>query len=127
MKKRLMRVLTVILSITVLILSGLLWDSKNQEVPTLVGSYQSETMPPDIFMLSFDRDGQYEVYYNSLLVDEGNFEAVTDSESYIIQSEEQNQLIVLLEKDEFYYYSANNEVYLLKNLDKVPTKINTTD
>lgn len=75
-------------------------------------------------MLSFDRKGRYEVYYNSELVDEGTFSDVNNTETYIIESSSENQLIVLLENDEFYYYAPDNQVFLLKNLDKVPTSLN---
>ena len=75
-------------------------------------------------MLSFDRKGRYEVYYNSELVDEGAFSDVNNTETYIIESSSENQLIVLLENDEFYYYAPDNQVFLLKNLDKVPTSLN---
>lgn len=99
-------------------------QSNNRERPVLLGSYQSETMPPDIFMLSFDENGKYAAYYNSELVDEGDYKAVSDTETYIIKSDTENQLIVLLNNDEFYYYSPDDQVFLLKNLDKRPTIFN---
>lgn len=38
-------------------------------------------MPPNIYMLSFDRKARYEVYYNSELVDEGTFSDVNNTEN----------------------------------------------
>ena len=116
--------ITIALSLLVIILSVWFWENSNQKHPILLGSYQSETMPPNIYMLSFDRKGRYEVYYNSELVDEGTFSGVNNTETYIIESSSENQLIVLLENDEFYYYAPDNQVFLLKNLDKVPTSLN---
>lgn len=118
------KLMIYILFATVLLLGALLLQSNNQEHPVLLGSYQSETMPPDIFMLSFDKNGKYLTYYNSELVDEGDYKAVSDTETYIIKSDTENQLIVLLNNDEFYYYSPDGQVFLLKNLDKTPTILN---
>lgn len=81
-------------------------------------------MPPDIYMLSFNKEGEYEAYYNSVLVEQGSFSKVNDTETYVIESDTEKQLLVLLEEDEFYYYSPDNKVFLLKNLDKTPTRLN---
>lgn len=43
---------------------------------------------------------------------------------YVIESDTENQLLVLLEEDEFYYYSPDNKVFLLKNLGKAPARLN---
>lgn len=122
MKKK--STLLIALSLVVIILTISFFEKKNREHPILIGSYQSETMPPDIYMLSFNKEGEYEAYYNSVLVEQGSFSKVNDTETYVIESDTEKQLLVLLEEDEFYYYSPDNKVFLLKNLDKTPTRLN---
>lgn len=112
----------LILSIAVVILSLTLLKVFNEPQPKLIGSYQSETSPPDIYMLSFFKNGTFEIYSNSILVDEGRYKSTTD-EAYIIKSDKENQLLVLNKNDAFYYYSPDNKAYLMKNLDKSPVSI----
>ncbi|MGO4993487.1 hypothetical protein ACTQ5F_00340 [Jeotgalibaca porci] len=63
MKKK-VDVIILVLSVVVVILSITLLKISSDPQPKLIGSYQSETMPPDIYMLSFFQDGTYEVYEN---------------------------------------------------------------
>lgn len=122
MKKK-VNVIILVLSVVVVILSITLLKISSDPQPKLVGSYQSETMPPDIYMLSFFQDGTYEVYENSNLVDEGTYISTDTDEAYLIKSEQENQLIVLSKDDNFYYYSPDQSVYLMKNLDKYPVSL----
>ena len=117
MKKK-VDVIILVLSVVVVILSITLLKISSDPQPKLIGSYQSETMPPDIYMLSFFQDGTYEVYENSNLVDEGTYISTDTDEAYLIKSEQENQLIVLSKDDNFYYYSPDQSVYLMKNLGK---------
>lgn len=118
-----MDVIILVLSVVVVILSITLLKISSDPQPKLIGSYQSETMPPDIYMLSFFQDGTYEVYENSNLVDEGTYISTDTDEAYLIKSEQENQLIVLSKDDNFYYYSPDQSVYLMKNLDKYPVSL----
>lgn len=122
MKKK-VNVIILVLSVVVVILSITLLKISSDPQPKLIGSYQSETMPPDIYMLSFFQDGAYEVYENSNLVDEGTYISTDTDEAYLIKSEQENQLIVLSKDDNFYYYSPDQSVYLMKNLDKYPVSL----
>ena len=122
MKKK-VDVIILVLSVVVVILSITLLKISSDPQPKLIGSYQSETMPPDIYMLSFFQDGTYEVYENSNLVDEGTYISTDTDEAYLIKSEQENQLIVLSKDDAFYYYSPDQSVYLMKNLDKYPVSL----
>lgn len=122
MKKK-VDVIILVLSVVVVILSITLLKISSDPQPKLIGSYQSETMPPDIYMLSFFQDGTYEVYENSNLVDEGTYISTDTDEAYLIKSEQENQLIVLSKDDNFYYYSPDQSVYLMKNLDKSPVSL----
>ena len=122
MKKK-VDVIILVLSVVVVILSITLLKISSDPQPKLIGSYQSETMPPDIYMLSFFQDGTYEVYENSNLVDEGTYISTDTDEAYLIKSEQENQLIVLSKEDNFYYYSPDQSVYLMKNLDKYPVSL----
>lgn len=122
MKKK-VDVIILFLSVVVVILSITLLKISSDPQPKLIGSYQSETMPPDIYMLSFFQDGTYEVYENSNLVDEGTYISTDTDEAYLIKSEQENQLIVLSKDDNFYYYSPDQSVYLMKNLDKSPVSL----
>ncbi|MGO4961043.1 hypothetical protein [Jeotgalibaca porci] len=122
MKKK-VDVIILVLSVVVVILSITLLKISSDPQPKLIGSYQSETMPPDIYMLSFFQDGTYEVYENSNLVDEGTYISTDTDEAYLIKSEQENQLIVLSKDDNFYYYSPDQSVYLMKNLDKYPVSL----
>ncbi len=122
MKKK-VDVIILVLSVVVVILSITLLKISSDPQPKLIGSYQSETMPPDIYMLSFFQDGTYEVYENSKLVDEGTYISTDTDEAYLIKSEQENQLIVLSKDDNFYYYSPDQSVYLMKNLDKYPVSL----
>ena len=122
MKKK-VNVIIVVLSIVVVILSITLLKISSDPQPKLIGSYQSETMPPDIYMLSFFQDGTYELYENSNLVDEGTYISTDTDEAYLIKSEQENQLIVLSKDNNFYYYSPDQSVYLMKNLDKYPVSL----
>ena len=122
MKKK-ANLIILILSVVVIILSMTLLKVSSEPQPKLVGSYQSETMPPDIYMLSFFQDGTYELYENSNLVDEGTYISTDTDEAYLIKSEQENQLIVLSKDDNFYYYSPDQSVYLMKNLDKYPVSL----
>ncbi|WP_373738194.1 hypothetical protein [Jeotgalibaca porci] len=122
MKKK-VNVIILVLSVVVVILSITLLKISSDPQPKLIGSYQSETMPPDIYMLSFFQDGTYEVYENSNLVDEGTYISTDTDEAYLIKSEQENQLIVLSKDDNFYYYSPDQSVYLMKNLDKYPVSL----
>ena len=122
MKKK-VNVIIVVLSVVVVILSITLLKISSDPQPKLIGSYQSETMPPDIYMLSFFQDGTYELYENSNLVDEGTYISTDTDEAYLIKSEQENQLIVLSKDDNFYYYSPDQSVYLMKNLDKYPVSL----
>lgn len=118
-----MNVIILVLSVVVVILSITLLKISSDPQPKLIGSYQSETMPPDIYMLSFFQDGTYELYENSNLVDEGTYISTDTDEAYLIKSEQENQLIVLSKDDNFYYYSPDQSVYLMKNLDKYPVSL----
>lgn len=118
-----MDVIILVLSVVVVILSITLLKISSDPQPKLIGSYQSETMPPDIYMLSFFQDGTYELYENSNLVDEGTYISTDTDEAYLIKSEQENQLIVLSKDDNFYYYSPDQSVYLMKNLDKSPVSL----
>lgn len=118
-----MDVIILVLSVVVVILSITLLKISSDPQPKLIGSYQSETMPPDIYMLSFFQDGTYELYENSNLVDEGTYISTDTDEAYLIKSEQENQLIVLSKDDNFYYYSPDQSVYLMKNLDKYPVSL----
>lgn len=118
-----MDVIILVLSVVVVILSITLLKISSDSQPKLIGSYQSETMPPDIYMLSFFQDGTYELYENSNLVDEGTYISTDNDEAYLIKSEQENQLIVLSKDDNFYYYSPDQSVYLMKNLDKYPVSL----
>lgn len=122
MKKK-VNVIILVLSVVVVILSITLLKISSDPQPKLIGSYQSETMPPDIYMLSFFQDGTYELYENSNLVDEGAYISTDTDEAYLIKSEQENQLIVLSKDDNFYYYSPDQSVYLMKNLDKYPVSL----
>lgn len=122
MKKK-VDVIILVLSVVVVILSITLLKISSDPQPKLIGSYQSETMPPDIYMLSFFQDGTYELYENSNLVDEGTYISTDTDEAYLIKSEQENQLIVLSKDDNFYYYSPDQSVYLMKNLDKSPVSL----
>ena len=122
MKKK-VDVIILVLSVLVVILSITLLKISSDPQPKLIGSYQSETMPPDIYMLSFFQDGTYELYENSNLVDEGTYISTDTDEAYLIKSEQENQLIVLSKDDNFYYYSPDQSVYLMKNLDKYPVSL----
>ena len=122
MKKK-VDVIILVLSVVVVILSITLLKISSDPQPKLIGSYQSETMPPDIYMLSFFQDGTYEVYENSNLVDEGTYISTDTDEAYLIKSEQENQLIVLSKDNNFYYYSPDQSVYLMKNLDKYPVSL----
>lgn len=122
MKKK-VDVIILVLSVVVVILSITLLKISSDPQPKLIGSYQSETMPPDIYMLSFFQDGTYELYENSNLVDEGTYISTDTDEAYLIKSEQENQLIVLSKDDNFYYYSPDQSVYLMKNLDKYPVSL----
>lgn len=122
MKKK-VDVIILFLSVVVVILSITLLKISSDPQPKLIGSYQSETMPPDIYMLSFFQDGTYELYENSNLVDEGTYISTDTDEAYLIKSEQENQLIVLSKDDNFYYYSPDQSVYLMKNLDKYPVSL----
>lgn len=122
MKKK-VDVIILVLSVLVVILSITLLKISSDPQPKLFGSYQSETMPPDIYMLSFFQDGTYELYENSNLVDEGTYISTDTDEAYLIKSEQENQLIVLSKDDNFYYYSPDQSVYLMKNLDKYPVSL----
>lgn len=122
MKKK-VNVIILVLSVVVVILSITLLKISSDPQPKLIGSHQSETMPPDIYMLSFFQDGTYEVYENSNLVDEGTYISTDTDEAYLIKSEQENQLIVLSKDDNFYYYSPDQSVYLMKNLDKYPVSL----
>ena len=122
MKKK-VNVIILVLSVVVVILSITLLKISSDPQPKLIGSYQSETMPPDIYMLSFFQDGTYELYENSNLVDEGTYISTDTDEAYLIKSEQENQLIVLSKDDNFYYYSPDQSVYLMKNLDKYPVSL----
>ena len=122
MKKK-VDVIILVLSVVVVILSITLLKISSEPQPKLIGSYQSETMPPDIYMLSFFQDGTYELYENSNLVDEGTYISTDTDEAYLIKSEQENQLIVLSKDDNFYYYSPDQSVYLMKNLDKYPVSL----
>lgn len=122
MKKK-VDVIILVLSVVVVILSITLLKISSDPQPKLIGSYQSETMPPDIYMLSYFQDGTYELYENSNLVDEGTYISTDTDEAYLIKSEQENQLIVLSKDDNFYYYSPDQSVYLMKNLDKYPVSL----
>lgn len=122
MKKK-ANLIILVLSVVVVILSITLLKISSDPQPKLIGSYQSETMPPDIYMLSFFQDGTYELYENSNLVDEGTYISTDTDEAYLIKSEQENQLIVLSKDDNFYYYSPDQSVYLMKNLDKSPVSL----
>lgn len=122
MKKK-VDVIILVLSVVVVILSITLLKISSDPQPKLIGSYQSETMPPDIYMLSFFQDGTYELYENSNLVDEGTYISTDTDEAYLIKSEQENQLIVLSKDNNFYYYSPDQSVYLMKNLDKYPVSL----
>ena len=122
MKKK-VDVIILVLSVVVVILSITLLKISSDPQPKLIGSYQSETMPPDIYMLSFLQDATYELYENSNLVDEGTYISTDTDEAYLIKSEQENQLIVLSKDDNFYYYSPDQSVYLMKNLDKYPVSL----
>lgn len=122
MKKK-VDVIILVLSVVVVILSITLLKISSDPQPKLIGSYQSETMPPDIYMLSFFQDGTYELYENSNLVDEGTYISTDTDEAYLIKSEQENQLIVLSKDNNFYYYSPDQSVYLMKNLDKSPVSL----
>ena len=122
MKKK-VDVIILVLSVVVVILSITLLKISSDPQPKLIGSYQSETMPPDIYMLSFFQDGTYELYENSNLVEEGTYISTDTDEAYLIKSEQENQLIVLSKDDNFYYYSPDQSVYLMKNLDKYPVSL----
>ena len=45
--------------------------------------------------------------------------------SILIHSENKTDLLLTQKGDQFYYYFDNDEVYLLKNLDKAPSSILT--
>lgn len=122
MKKK-QNVSILILSIAVVILSVTLLKTLSAPQPKLIGSYQSETFPPDIYMLSFYENGTFEIYSNSSLVDGGKYTSTTTDEAYTIKSDKENQLLVLSKNDTFYYYSPDNNAYLMKNLDKSPVSI----
>lgn len=120
----------VLLALSVVVIIGCirLWEISNQPHPKLFGSYQSDISPPDDFyMLSFNQKNEYEVYRNSFLADNGSYSKVADTDTYIIDSKTENQLIFLLEDDEFYYYAPDGQVFLLKVIDKVPTRLNQSE
>lgn len=78
-------------------------------------------------MLSFFQDGTYEEYYNAILTDSGTYHQEKE-QVYTLQSNYKDDYVVLLEGDSFYYYFKNdkgNDIFYLKNLDKVPTRILT--
>lgn len=88
----------------------------------LLGTYQSETDPPDIVMMSFFEDGSFEEYQNSELINTGTF-LKENEEVYLLFNNNETILVILQQGDQFYYYSSDERVYLLKNLDKTPTTI----
>ncbi|WP_320164001.1 hypothetical protein [uncultured Trichococcus sp.] len=118
-------VVTGIMTI-ILLLGYFFWDDIIVNTsPKLVGTYQSETAPPNIIMISFFQDGTFEEYYNASLVDSGTYRKEKDS-VYTLHSEKKEDYIILQEEDSFYYYyrdAAGSTIFLLKNLGKAPTKI----
>ena len=93
----------------------------------LIGTYQSETDPPNIIMLSFFQNGTFEEYYNASLVDSGTYLKEVDI-VYTLHSDKKDEYIVLQDDDSFYYFyevPKGLDIYLLKNLGKVPTRILT--
>lgn len=117
------KVIIAILSVLVVSLGLTLIKIYEKYQPELIGSYQSEAGPPDIYLLSFFKDGTYEIYERSILVDEGEYESAGTDEAYTIKSDKENQLLVLNKDDAFYYYSPDNKVYHMKNVDKNPVSL----
>lgn len=118
------KLLTAISIVLILILSFYLYQKTTEPPPRLLGTYQSETNPPNIIMMSFTHDGEFEEYFNSKLVDSGTFKKEEEG-VYSIHSENKTDLLLTQKGDQFYYYFDNDEVYLLKNLDKAPSSILT--
>ena len=120
-------VVTGIMTI-ILLLGYFFWDDIIVNTsPKLVGTYQSETDPPNIIMLSFFQNGTFEEYYNASLVDSGTYLKEVDI-VYTLHSDKKDEYIVLQDDDSFYYYYEGPkglDIYLLKNLGKVPTRILT--
>ncbi|MBK9026073.1 MAG: hypothetical protein IPL69_19500 [Saprospiraceae bacterium] len=78
-------------------------------------------------MLSFFQNGTFEEYYNASLVDSGTYLKEVDI-VYTLHSDKKDEYIVLQDDDSFYYYYEGPkglDIYLLKNLGKVPTRILT--
>lgn len=92
--------------------------------PHLVGTYQSETSPPNIKKVFFFKTVHLKNITTRGLVDSGTYrkEKWVRSIHCIVTKDD---YIILQENDSFYYYYRNVEdstIFLLENLGKTPTK-----
>lgn len=78
----------------------------NQSLPELVGTYQAtnQASSPYVLLLSFfDKDGRYELYVNSELMEEGSYRQQADNVYVLTEEDHGNTHLVTLLPDNSFH------------------------